>query len=62
LGSKTANHIKGLLKKKRISVLSDVQVTQMNGETKLESIHFRDKINQSKTRILTSDGVTEYFI
>lgn len=44
-GTSVKNAILKLYQKKRITVLTDVQITELKGTTKLEAIHFRDKIN-----------------
>jgi len=61
-GSKVQNRMIKLMKAKRISILKDCQITKMDGENKLETIHFRDAKNQAKTKMFTSEGIVEYTI
>lgn len=44
-GTAVSNEIHKLMKNKRISVIMDAQIMKMEGVTKLETIHFRDKAN-----------------
>ena len=41
--------------------MNNVEVTSLNGTTKLESIHFRDSHNLQVEKILSDEGIIEQY-
>lgn len=50
-----------LMKEKRISILVDCDI-RMKGDTKLETIYFKQGKDKSVDKLYSKEGVTEYFI
>ena len=61
-GTAVSNEIHKLMKNKRISVIMDAQIMKMEGATKLETIHFRDKANSQPEKVFSKEGIIEMFI
>lgn len=61
-GARITSAIHKLLAEKRISVLMDVELTGVNGDTTMESIYFKKAEDRSVEKLYSKEGVMEYFI